>query len=205
MARARMSVQAGLARSLEYGSKGCAMRKLIVGVFVSLDGVMQAPGGPEEDPTGGFRHGGWIVPLRARPPATPSARCSTSRSTCCWGEQLRHLRRALAVSRRRIRRPKTTTRRRAYLAGVRRRHQIRRDASPRNAGLAELAGAGARHRHGGARPQADRRAGPGRAGVERADPHPAAAGLVDQMQLLIYPIILGKGKRLFDEGAAPPR
>ncbi|GAA3902951.1 dihydrofolate reductase family protein [Sphingomonas limnosediminicola] len=35
------------------------MRKLTGAVFQSLDGVMQAPGGPEEDPTGGFRLGGW--------------------------------------------------------------------------------------------------------------------------------------------------
>jgi dihydrofolate reductase len=37
------------------------MRKLIVLSFISLDGVMQAPGGPEEDPTGGFEHEGWAV------------------------------------------------------------------------------------------------------------------------------------------------
>ena len=36
------------------------MRKLIASTFVSLDGVMQAPGGPEEDPTGGFSLGGWM-------------------------------------------------------------------------------------------------------------------------------------------------
>ena len=39
------------------------MRKIVVAVFVSLDGVVQAPGGPEEDPTGGFTLGGWLPPL----------------------------------------------------------------------------------------------------------------------------------------------
>jgi dihydrofolate reductase len=39
-----------------------AMRTLAVNTYMSLDGVMQAPGGPEEDPTGGFAFGGWAAP-----------------------------------------------------------------------------------------------------------------------------------------------
>ena len=38
------------------------MRRIIVATFTSLDGVMQAPGGPQEDPTGGFAFGGWTAP-----------------------------------------------------------------------------------------------------------------------------------------------
>jgi dihydrofolate reductase len=38
------------------------MRKLIVHEFMSLDGVVQAPGGPDEDRDGGFAHGGWTIP-----------------------------------------------------------------------------------------------------------------------------------------------
>ena len=38
------------------------MRKLIVSEFMSLDGVIQAPGGKDEDPDGGFEHGGWTIP-----------------------------------------------------------------------------------------------------------------------------------------------
>ncbi len=39
------------------------MRKIMAATFVTLDGVMQAPGGPEEDPSGGFKFGGWLAGL----------------------------------------------------------------------------------------------------------------------------------------------
>jgi hypothetical protein len=38
------------------------MRKIIVGAMVSMDGVMQAPGAATEDPTNGFKFGGWQMP-----------------------------------------------------------------------------------------------------------------------------------------------
>ena len=77
------------------------MRKIIVGAQVSLDGVMQAPGGPTEDPTKGFTFGGWAMPYfdhvfgeeprprlhgDIRPPARP--------------QDLRDFRRVLALRRR---------------------------------------------------------------------------------------------------------
>jgi dihydrofolate reductase len=49
------------AEQLTIRTQGDPMRALAVNTFMSLDGVVQSPGGPDEDPTGGFTHGGWGV------------------------------------------------------------------------------------------------------------------------------------------------
>ena len=50
------------------------MRKLTGAVFLSLDGVMQAPGGPDEDPIGGFQFGGWTHPFSDESSRAPMGR-----------------------------------------------------------------------------------------------------------------------------------
>lgn len=50
------------------------MRRIIGGLFQSLDGVVQAPAGPTEDPTGGFALGGWSTSFWER---RPSAGCGS--------------------------------------------------------------------------------------------------------------------------------
>ena len=63
------------------------MRRLVASTFASLDGIMQAPGGPEEDPTGGFALGGWMFWGLGRKGRRVGAR----------GRDLRYIRTVLAL------------------------------------------------------------------------------------------------------------
>jgi len=65
------------------------MRKIIVGAQVSMDGVMQAPGGPTEDPTKGFAFGGWAMSYRHQDLAKSSTASSRRSSTSCHPGQYR--------------------------------------------------------------------------------------------------------------------
>jgi dihydrofolate reductase len=58
----RRLVGAGRKGRLDLENQGDPMRKLIVSEFISLDGVIQAPGGADEDRDNGFAHGGWTMP-----------------------------------------------------------------------------------------------------------------------------------------------
>lgn len=57
------------------------MRKIIVLSFITLDGVMQAPGGPEEDTSGGFKYGGWTAPYFGEAEGTIPAAFTLTEST----------------------------------------------------------------------------------------------------------------------------
>lgn len=61
------------------------MRKVIVSEFVTLDGVMQAPGLPDEDRSGGFEHGGWQMPLLDDAARSAITEGMAARAASCWG------------------------------------------------------------------------------------------------------------------------
>jgi len=78
------------------------MRKIIVGAQVSMDGVMQAPGLPTEDPTKGFKFGGWVMPYFDQEFGEELDRLFSEKFDLLLGRKdLRDFRGVLAVLRRR--------------------------------------------------------------------------------------------------------
>jgi dihydrofolate reductase len=181
------------------------MRKIVVGAFVSLDGVMQAPGGPAEDPTGGFRFGGWMAPF-----GDDDAIGASLGETFSAPFDLLLGRRTYDIFA-------------AYWP------YIERDpASPlfaaENAHIAERFDAVtkhvATHRPDSLRWKNSRSLGPDAiAGVRELargeGPMLLTLGstelvhllfehdLVDELRLITFPVVLGRGKRLFSHGSAP--
>jgi hypothetical protein len=73
------------------------MGKLIINMQMSLDRVMQGPGGPDEDPSGGFQQGGWAMPYFDESMLEASSSGMASAGGSGPGSpHLRHLRRVLA-------------------------------------------------------------------------------------------------------------
>lgn len=180
------------------------MRKLVTAAFVSLDGVMQAPGGPDEDPSSGFRYGGWIWPY-----SDPAF----ERGTADNGGRPYDL----------------VLGRRTY--DIFADYWPHVDVDPRSptyaAGAAEIANAfnqATKHVASRSRPelawQNSQWLGADAVGAVRALKQGdgpdlltqgssdflqtlLAAELVDELRLLIFPLTLGPGKRLFGEGTRP--
>lgn len=169
------------------------MREIIGSAFISLDGVIQAPGGPTEDPTGGFDQGGWVFK--------------------CWddevGEAIGDFFEGgydLLLGRR------TYDIFAAYWPYV--------EGEPAEMGKAftdankyvltrgdqPLDWANS-HRLGGVEDVAALKAGEGKKLIIQGSgtiyPALLAAGLIDRLTLMIFPITLGRGKRLFGEGTQP--
>lgn len=172
------------------------MRKLLAAAFVSLDGVVQGPGGPQEDITGGFASGGWVFGL----------------SDDAVGEELDHLFGRdydLLLGRRTY----------DIFAGY---WPYVDPASEGNGPLARAFNACRKYVVSRGTPQLDwansqqlrgideiaalkQTEGPDLViqGSSTLYPPLLAAGLIDQLTLMIFPAVLGPGKRLFGEGTEP--
>jgi dihydrofolate reductase len=169
------------------------MRQLVVQTFVTLDGVMQGPGGPDEDASGGFRHGGWSVSYwddamnesmaeaTSRPFAMVLGRRTYDIMAAYWptaeaeaGGEVFNTATKYVASRGR---PQLTWANSVLIEG---------DAAE---GLADL-----KRDHG---PELQVH------GSGNLAQTLLRHGLVDELRLWIFPVLLGSGKRLFDDGTVP--
>ena len=168
------------------------MRRIRAATFVSLDGVMQAPGGPTEDPTGGFRFGGWVAPF--------------------WDDTVGELMgEAMGENYDLLLGRRTYEIFAAYWPGM-------DDEIGRTFNAIEkyvVAGPGTpmtwarSHRLEGDAPEAVRalKQTDGRdlliQGSSELIHALLASDLIDELTVLMFPLVLGRGKRLFDEGSRP--
>jgi dihydrofolate reductase len=170
------------------------MRKIIGGVFLTLDGVMQGPGGPTEDVTGGFDQGGWVFKLWDEAVGDAIGALFAGEYDLLLGRRTYDIFAAYwpyaegegaAMG-------EAFTRANKYVL-TRGDQPLEWANSHRLTGIDDLA----------ALRLVD---GPDLIiqGSSTIYPGLLAAGLVDRLMLMIFPVTLGKGKRLFGDGT-PPR
>ncbi|MDP9341438.1 MAG: dihydrofolate reductase family protein [Actinomycetota bacterium] len=169
------------------------MRKLIVSTFLTLDGVMQAPGGPEEDDSGGFAFGGWSVNY--------------------WDEQMRQIMtEAMSVPFDLLLGRKTYD----IFAGYWPTAPEEAGAKPLNDATKYVASRGHRTLEWGPSVLIEGDAAEGVAAIKKEDgPELQVHGsgnliqtlmrdhLVDEYRLWVFPLVIGSGKRLFSDGTIP--
>ena len=171
------------------------MGKLIVTEFVTLDGVAQAPGGPDEDRDSGFTHGGWQAPLLGPGVRRRHVRASEEHGRAApRPEDLRDLRQLLADAlQRRSRSPACSTRVPKYVASRTLAGPLAWQGSTLVAGdLAEGITA-LKERH-------DEVHVIGSLDLVQSL---LRFGLVDRLNLWLYPLLLGSGKQVFADGTVP--
>ena len=168
------------------------MRKLIVAEHISLDGVIQAPGGPNEDPSGDFRLGGWSVPYADQAIgqavedllSQPFELLLGRHTYDIWAAYWPRVQAGHAIADRFNRVAKHVATHRAGALSWQNSHALKGDLADAVRALKEQNGASLLTWGSGEM-------------VRQL----LAAGLVDELRLVIYPVLLGRGKRLFDDRA----
>jgi len=173
------------------------MRKLIVAEHISLDGVIQAPGGPEEDPSGEFRLGGWTVPYSDEAIgqdlqdmfSQPFELLLGRRTYDIWAAYWPHVSadsgsRGIADLFNSV--PKHVATHRADTLDWHNSNALQGDLADAVRALKQQDGANLMTWGSGDL-------------VRQL----LAAGLVEEFRLMIYPVVIGRGKRLFDDNAQP--
>ena len=168
------------------------MRTIRTATFVSLDGVMQGPGGPDEDPTGGFRFGGWNFPFWDEPLERLMSEAMgedydllLGRKTyeifaAYWPHQDDEIGRTFtAVNKYVAAGPETPL-------DWANSHRLEGDLAEAVRGLKETGGRDLLIQ-----------------GSSEVIHTLLAHDLIDQLTLLTFPLVLGRGKRLFDANARP--
>lgn len=169
--------------------------RLIVGTFLTLDGVMQAPGGPDEDRSSGFDHGGWLVPYADDDMGRFMDESISAADAFLLGRKTYEIFAAYwphitdeadPIASRLNNLPKYVASRTLDDVAWNNSTLIKGDVAEEVAKLKREAG-GELQVHG---------SGDLAQTLMRHD-------LVDEYRLLFYPIVLGSGKRLFGDGALP--
>jgi dihydrofolate reductase len=169
--------------------------KLVVGTFLSLDGVMQAPGGPDEDRDGGFDLGGWLVPYADEDMGNFMVDSITNTDALLLGRKTYEIFAAHW--------PNVTDENDPIAAAL--------NTKPKYVASRTLDGVEWNNstllKGDVAEAVAELKGRPG--GVLQVQGSSELAqtlirhDLVDEYRLLVYPVVLGKGKRLFREGNPP--
>ncbi len=170
------------------------MSKLTITTFVTLDGVMQAPGGPTEDPHDGFTHGGWLVPYADAGMGAFMTEVFDRADAFLLGRGTYQI---FAGHWPRVTDPADPIASRLNALPKHVASKTLQKVEWNNSSLVrEVAGEVAALKGRYARELQVH----GSAGLVQAL---AAQDLVDEYNVLVFPVVLGKGKRLFEPGAVP--